>query len=285
MEFLIVTGLSGAGKSQVMNALEDIGFYCADNMPPSLMMKFHELCAQAELEKVAVVTDIRGRDLFKQLSGELEKMRLAQYRYNILFIDCADTVILNRFKETRRKHPLADKYTSLVNAIAAEREMLAPICDISDYLVDTTQLTTAQLKTRICEMFSGDNSGSMVVHIVSFGFKYGPHSESDLMFDVRCFPNPYYIPELRPLNGLDSPVSEYVLACDDVSAFLEKLHSLVEFMLPLYLKEGKSELVIGIGCTGGKHRSVTIAEELGRHLKQRDFRVVVSHRDIGKIKQ
>lgn len=284
MEFLIVTGLSGSGKSRVVDALEDIGFYCVDNMPPTLMSKFYELCFQAELEKIAVVTDIRGRELFARLSAELEEMRAAGKKYRLLFMDCEDQTLLNRFKETRRKHPLADKFTSIGLAITAERRMLSPIADCADYLIDTTHLTPSQLKERITQMFCGESSASMVVHILSFGFKYGASTESDLTFDVRCFPNPYYIEQLRPLTGKDKPVRDYVLGCEDVSQFLVRLYDMIDFLMPLYLKEGKSELVVAVGCTGGKHRSVTISEELAKHLTERGSRVVVTHRDIGKTR-
>lgn len=282
MEFLIVTGPSCSGKSYVVSALEEVGFYCADNLPPALIYKFYELCMHAQVQKVAVVTDIRSVSLFSELSIALDKMRDRGNSFKVLFIDCEDGVLLNRYKETRRKHPLTEKYESTEAAISAERTLLEPLAAIADYNVDTSQLSTSQLKDRITALFGGDGGRAFTVHVESFGFKYGMCREADLMFDVRCFKNPYYIPELKPLTGLDKPVSEYVLSFDETRSFLSKLFDMVDFLLPLYMAEGKSELIIGIGCTGGKHRSVTCVEALSAHLKENGIKVVTTHRDISK---
>ena len=285
MEFLIVTGLSGAGKSIVVDALEDSGYYCVDNMPPIMILRFYRIClnSQEEFDKVAVVTDIRGGEPFRTLISDLEILKVQKKPFKILFINCSEHVLLNRFKETRRKHPLADEYEgSMEDAIEAEIKMLEPAYKMSDYLIDTTELSPTQLKNRVKDMFGGNVSAQMVVRVMSFGFKYGPDREADLLFDVRCFPNPYYVPELRHHTGLESCVREYVMKDEATKGFVTRLYDMVDYLLPLYKKEGKSELVVAIGCTGGKHRSVTIAENLGAYLASKGNKVVISHRDIKK---
>lgn len=286
MEFLIVTGLSGAGKSNVINALEDSGFYCVDNMPPMMILRFYRICKKSndeDFEKVAVVTDIRGGEPFKTLLTDLEVLKVQGNPFKVLFINCSERVLLNRFKETRRKHPLSNEYEdSMEDAIKAEIEMLKPAYKMADYMIDTTELSPTQLKNRVKDMFGSNDYEQMVVHIMSFGFKYGSNREADLMFDVRCFPNPYYVPELKNHTGLESCVREYVMKDEKTRGFISRLYDMIDYMIPLYKKEGKSELVIGIGCTGGKHRSVTIAENLGAYLISKGNKVVISHRDITK---
>lgn len=285
MEFLIVTGLSGAGKSLVVDALEDVGFYCVDNMPPMMILRFYRICLQSqeEFEKVAVVTDIRGGEPFRTLINDLEVLKVQNNPFKILFINCGTHVLLNRFKETRRRHPLADEYEGSVEAaIIAEKNMLEPAYKMADYLIDTTELSPTQLKNRVKDMFGGNVTEQMVVRVMSFGFKYGPCREADLTFDVRCFPNPYYVPELKTHTGLEACVREYVMNDDNVRGFLARLYDMIDYLLPLYQKEGKSELVVAMGCTGGKHRSVTIAENLGAYLSSHHNKVVISHRDIKK---
>lgn len=283
-EFLIVTGLSGAGKSIVVNALEDSGYYCVDNMPPMMILRFYRICMKSdEFDKVAVVTDIRGGEPFKTLITDLEVLKIQGNPFKVLFMNCSEDVLLNRFKETRRKHPLAEDYgESIETAIQAEVKMLEPAYKMADYLIDTTELSPTQLKNRVKDMFGGDVSEQMVVHIMSFGFKYGPNREADLLFDVRCFPNPYYVPELKHRTGLENCVREYVLKDEITRGFVVKLYDMIDYLLPLYKKEGKSELVVAIGCTGGKHRSVTIAENLGAYLMAKGNKVVITHRDITK---
>ena len=286
MEFLIVTGLSGAGKSRAVDALEDIGFYCVDNIPPKLIPTFYDLCAKAgnTFSRVAVVTDIRGGDMFSSLFETLDDLRNEDKRYRILFLDANDFVLINRFKETRRKHPLAENNLgSLEQAVKLEREILRPVREKADYIIDTSFLSPAQLKERISNLFLGDASQALMIHCVSFGFKYGIPTEADLVFDVRCLPNPFYIEELKPLTGLDEPVYSYVMKWEQTKGFVQRLISLIDYMIPLYCDEGKSQLVIAIGCTGGKHRSVTLANALYHILeKEESYGVRIEHRDIGK---
>ena len=285
MEFLIVTGLSGAGKSRAVDALEDIGFYCVDNIPPKLIPTFYDLCAKAgnTFSRVAVVTDIRGGDMFSSLFETLDDLRNEDKRYRILFLDANDFVLINRFKETRRKHPLAENNLgSLEQAVKLEREILRPVREKADYIIDTSFLSPAQLKERISNLFLGDASQALMIHCVSFGFKYGIPTEADLVFDVRCLPNPFYIEELKPLTGLDEPVYTYVMKWEQTKGFVQRLISLIDYMIPLYCDEGKSQLVIAIGCTGGKHRSVALAQLLYDHLLEKGHRTSVNHRDIRK---
>lgn len=286
MEFLIVTGLSGAGKSQAVHALEDIGFYCVDNLPPQLLNTFYSLCQQAgeRFGRVAVVTDIRGgQDVFRTLTGTLEELRQDEKPYKILFLDASDSVLTNRFKETRRKHPLADYFMgSLDQAVQMERSVLKPVREMADYVIDTSLLSPAQLKKQISTVFLGSVSDALAIHCVSFGFKYGLPTEADLVFDVRCLPNPFYVKELKNLTGLDEPVREYVMRWEQSQEVAKRLLHLVDYMLPLYLEEGKSQLVIAMGCTGGKHRSVTFAQLLYDHFTAQGKRASVNHRDIQK---
>lgn len=285
MEFLIVTGLSGAGKTRATNALEDMGFFCADNIPPKLIPTFYDLSRQAEgnLSRIAVVTDIRGGDMFASLSETLNRMQAEHRDFKILFLDANDSVLINRFKESRRKHPLADECLgSLEEAVQLERNVLKPTRERADYIIDTSFLSLAQLKERLAGLFLGDPSDALRIHCLSFGFKYGLPAESDLVFDVRCLPNPFYVEELKPLTGLDEPVRQYVLKFSQTKGFVDRLFSMVDYTIPLYCNEGKSQLVIAIGCTGGQHRSVTLAQLLYDHLIQKNLRATVTHRDIRK---
>ena len=282
MKFVIITGMSGSGKSAAVDVFEDMGYYCIDNMPPELIGKFADICSQSDgkIDKVAFVVDIRGGDLFLKLQDTVTELREEDVELKILFLDCADNVIARRYKETRRKHPLDEQsYGDLDKAVAAERQLLVPIKALSDYYVDTTTSSVAEFKSRISQMFSGD-SEFMHIDVRSFGFKYGPMPEGDLVFDVRCLPNPFYIPELKQKTGLNSEVSDYVLSFEEARELLKKICELVDFLIPLYKKEGKSQLVIAFGCTGGKHRSVTFAEALSAHLMVEGHRIRVTHRDI-----
>ena len=285
MEFVIVTGLSGAGKSRAVNALEDIGFYCVDNMPPKLLPKFAELCLQSQdkLSRVAIVIDARGGPLFSGLFDGLEELKKQGGDYKILFLECDDQVLARRYKETRRKHPLAAQTGgSVVRAIEMERSLLKPTRSRTDYLIDTSHLSPAQLKERITDLFLGDSTTAMLIQCMSFGFKYGFPAEADLMLDVRCLPNPFYVDELKRKTGLDADVRDYVLEKSETKGFQERMYAMIDYLLPLYINEGKSQLVIAIGCTGGKHRSVTLAEELAKHIAAMGHRVMVNHRDIEK---
>lgn len=284
MEFVIVTGLSGAGKSRAINAFEDIGFYCIDNIPPALIRNFAELCENnPNLEKVAVVTDSRGGLFFNELNKVLNDLDSQKINYKILFLDASVEVLVNRFKETRRKHPLINSCGgSVERAVEAEIDLLKNIRAKSDYIIDTSRLSTSQLKERIVSIFSENPTDTINAICMSFGFKYGPAIEADLMFDVRCLPNPFYVDELRYKTGLDNEVKRYVLDKPTASELLKKLLDLIDYLIPLYIKEGKSSLVIAIGCTGGKHRSVTFAEEIHKHLLEKGYISSVNHRDIEK---
>ena len=286
MEFIIVTGLSGAGKSRAVNVLEDIGFYCVDNMPPKLLPKFAELCLQSQdkLSRVALVIDVRGGRQFEGLLDSLDELKRQGGEYKILFLECSDQVLARRYKETRRQHPLAASCGgSVIKAIELERTLLKAARARTDYLIDTSYLSPAQLRERLVGLFLGSEKSGMQVQCMSFGFKYGYPAEADLVLDVRCLPNPFYEDELKHKTGLDQDVRDYVLDKDVTKGFQTRLYSLIDYLLPLYSEEGKSQLVVAIGCTGGKHRSVALAEELARHVADQGIKVAVNHRDIGKL--
>lgn len=282
MELVIVTGMSGAGKSLASKALEDIGYYCVDNMPPALMPPFLQLCHQSSqaLSRIALVTDVRAGTLFDELQAVLPVLAESVDMCQVLFLDCNAEVLRRRFKESRRAHPLASDDCPIERALARERELLAPLFEMADYRIDTTYLNSAQLKSRISDFFRDQPDTEMKVQIMSFGFKYGYPAEADIMLDVRCLPNPYYEEALRPLTGMDKAVQDYVMDNPDATLFLARLQSLLNHLLPLYQKEGRSQLVIAIGCTGGKHRSVTMVNELAKSFPDR--RLLVFHRDMGR---
>ncbi len=285
MDFVIVTGMSGAGKSRAVDALEDIGFYCIDNMPPKLISKFAEICLQSDgkISRVAIVTDVRGGELFQGLFDELDHLKDQEFSYKLMFLDASDVVLMRRYKETRRRHPLLDVvHGSIENALKSERLLLKPARERADYIIDTTHLSAAQLKERISNIFLDNIMTGMLINCTSFGFKYGPATEADLVFDVRCLPNPFYVDELKKQTGLDQPVRDYVMKWPQSIELLNKIVDLVDFLIPYYLDEGKSQLVIAFGCTGGKHRSVTFAEYLYKHLSDKGHKVTVNHRDILK---
>lgn len=283
MEFVVVTGLSGAGKTQAMHAMEDIGFFCVDNLPPALIPVFYDLCVKSEdiMGRVAVVTDTRGGELFKSFFTAMEALKHDKKPYKILFLDASDNVLVRRFKETRRKHPLSDDLNgSLEQAVKLEREMLKPMRESSDYVIDTSLVSPAQLRSRIAQLFLNSAEDSLAVHCISFGFKYGVPMESDLVFDVRCLPNPFYDENLRPLTGLDAPVRDYVMEKEETKGFVARFTDMVDYLLPLYAKEGKSQLVIAVGCTGGHHRSVAITRALAEFIRQKGYSAAENHRDM-----
>ncbi len=284
MEFIIVTGVSGSGKSCVVKSLEDIGFFCIDNMPPQLIHKFADICnGNSSIEKVALVTDIRGGDMFLQLWDSVEEMRELGLNIKVLFLHADHDVVKRRYKETRRKHPLQDTFDGDIDkAIAKEFEILTPIRERSDYCIDTSLMSTAKLKENVLNLFLDDITDSMMISCVSFGFKYGVPDEADLVFDVRCLPNPFYIPELKQKTGLDAEVRDFVMKHETAQTLQTKLFDLLDFLIPQYIAEGKSQLVIAFGCTGGKHRSVTFAENMFRHLNEKKLTVRLLHRDCGK---
>lgn len=286
MNFLIVTGMSGSGKSGAVNVLEDIGYYCIDNIPPQLIPKFAEICINnGQMQKVAIVTDIRGGELFFELDEGLNYLKSNNLDTSILFLDAGDEVLIKRYKETRRRHPLDEQsHGSLQKAINTEREVLASVREHADYYIDTSELSMGQLKETVYSLFLDNPNESMVVKVMSFGFKYGVSREADLVFDVRCLPNPFYIPELKQHTGLESCVRDYVLSFEQSQTLVKKLEDMLDFLIPLYIHEGKSQLVIAFGCTGGKHRSVTFAETIYKHLVDRNMRCRISHRDINKDK-
>lgn len=284
MELLVLTGMSGAGKSQAANILEDMGYYCIDNIPVALITKFTELYAQIpeKSPNVAVIIDVRGEIEFHTLFHEIEALRAVGHFCRIVFIDCADNVLVNRYKETRRVHPLVTlKNISMTEALKLERKMLAEVYDKADYIIDTSVLTVHQLREKITAVVKSD-SGDIMITCMSFGFKYGIATEADLVFDVRCFPNPFYEKELKDKTGLEKPVRDFVFSYQQTNEFLRKLCEMIDSLLPLYVKEGKSQLVIAIGCTGGKHRSVAIAEALNQHFVSNGKNSLTIHRDIGK---
>ncbi len=285
MELLIVTGMSGAGKSHTANALEDMGFYCVDNVPPRIIPSFVDMAQSGTtgLQKMALVTDARGGDMFNEIDAVLRSFDLSETEYKILFLDANDEVLVRRYKENRRKHPLSGNgKISVAKAVASERETLKGIREKSDYIIDTSLISVSQLKQRLSSLFFGNDSKALKIHCKSFGFKYGADSEADLVFDVRCLPNPFYDEELKDKTGLDSQVRDYVLSTEKSREFFAKLVDFIDFALPLYLAEGKSQLVIAFGCTGGKHRSVTFAELVSRHLKEKNYDSAPEHRDILK---
>ncbi len=285
MEILIISGLSGAGKSRVAAVLEDMDFYCVDNMPVALMPKFAELClaTRGRYERVALVTDVRAVENFSELFIALEEMRAMGCDHRILFVEAGIATIVKRYKETRRRHPLDPDGGELENAVNREIRMLMPVRDEADIIIDTTDLTLGRLQRRLLAIFNkSPEEKSLSVSVISFGYKYGIPIEADLVFDVRFLPNPYYVEKLREQSGLDKPVGDFVFSMEQSREFFEKLSDLLMFLLPWYSEEGKSHLVIGIGCTGGRHRSVAVAQALADVLTGKGYSVDCSHRDIDK---
>lgn len=285
MEFVIVTGLSGAGKTRAMHAMEDIGFYCVDNLPPAMIPVFYDLCVKSEgLGRAAVVTDTRGGEMFMSFFTAMESLKRDKKPYKILFLDSSDPVLVHRFKETRRKHPLSDDLNgSLEQAVKLERDMLKLVKESADFVIDTSGFSPAQLKNRIAELFLNSASDSLSVHCISFGFKFGIPMEADLVFDVRCLPNPFYDEALRPKTGLDPEVRDYVMEKEETKGFASRFTDMVDYLLPLYAREGKSQLVIAVGCTGGHHRSVALAQYMCDYLLSKGMKASVTHRDMQKF--
>lgn len=280
MRFVIVTGLSGAGKSQVVKYMEDMEYYCIDNMPPKLIKNFVEICYQSKLEKVALVTDLRGGSMFNRIFEAIDTLKESGYEFEVLFLEASDEILIKRYKETRRRHPLVSSNKTVVEAIAEEKEILSNIRKIADNIIDTSNLTLSQLKEQVYNIFTeGQAYEGIVTYIESFGFKYGMPLDADLVFDVRFLPNPFYIPELKNFTGNDKCVSDFVMSHKQSEIFLEKLEDMIDFLLPHYIEEGKSQLLIAIGCTGGQHRSVTIANKLYEYLKANKHNVFLRHRE------
>ena len=283
MEFVIISGLSGAGKSKADSFLEDMGFYVVDNMPAPLIPRFAELCmaGQGRYDRVALVTDIRGGQTFDGLFDALRTLEEMGCAYRILFVEATVETIIKRYKETRRVHPLARSGRSLAEAVQQERDALTPVRQRAKYIVDTSALSTAKLRGELLRLFGdGQEAHAMSVNVVSFGFKYGIPIEADLVFDVRFLPNPYYIAELRHQTGLDEPVRSFVFNYQQTREFMTHLENLMSFLLPKYVAEGKTVLVIGIGCTGGQHRSVAITRALAEFIRQKGYQASENHRDM-----
>lgn len=283
MNFVIVTGLSGAGKSMALNALEDIGYFCIDNIPVALLPRIVDFALQGEnqLSRVAVCMDVRGVKSGERLEEALADLDEKKIEYDILFLDASDAVVCRRYKETRRQHPITiSTKAPIEDAIAQERVMLRPLRERAKYVIDTSLLSTAQNKERVCSLFLDKDQSAMALNVVSFGFKYGMPQEADLVLDVRCLPNPFYVPELKNLTGLDQPVVDFVMASEEARELLRRYESMLEYALPLYIKEGKSQLVIAVGCTGGKHRSITFARKIGEFCQKAGYEPSVQHRDV-----
>jgi len=282
MRFVIVTGMSGSGKSTALKMLEDAGYYCVDNLPVTLIEKFMELLAlpNNEIEKVALGLDVRA-EAFEDVAHILEGLRIKGYQFEILFMNATDATLIKRYKESRRLHPV-EPDGRIEDGVAKERILLEEIRKQADYVIDTSGLLTRELKAELDRIFvDGEEYNNLMVNVMSFGFKHGIPSDVDLVFDVRFLPNPYYVDELKTLTGNDKPVQDFVMACEESHTFLNKLQDMLDFLIPNYVKEGKYRLVVAIGCTGGKHRSVTLANELYQRMKnQGDYGMTIYHRDV-----
>ena len=283
MKFILISGLSGAGKSKAASFLEDMGYYVVDNMPAALIPKFAELCmaSPGRYDKVVLVTDIRGGQTFDGLFDALDKLHDMGCDYKILFVEASVEAIIKRYKETRRNHPLSKTGRSLEEAVQLERSALEPVRQRAEYIVDTSALPTAKLRGEMLRLFgSGDTASAMSVSVISLGFKYGIPIEADLVFDVRFLSNPYYIAELRHQTGLDQGVWDFIFGYQQTRDFMKHLEGLIGFLLPLYVEEGKTALVIGVGCTGGHHRSVAITRALAEFIRQKGYSAAENHRDM-----
>ena len=287
MELLIVSGLSGSGKSVSMNALEDIGYFCMDNIPAWLLAKIvaFSRAGDSQLDRVAISMDVRGCRSRQEVCEALDQLDLQRTPYKILFLDASDEVLCRRYKETRRRHPISQaEDIPTVEALAKEREILRPLLDRADYVIDTSLLSTAQNKERICDLFlpGGGAKAAMRLTVMSFGFKFGLPGEADLVLDVRCLPNPFYVPQLKHKTGLDQEVADYVMSFEASRELLARIEYLLDYALPLYVKEGKSELTIAVGCTGGKHRSITFARKIADYCQKLGYATSTQHRDAAR---
>lgn len=285
MRFVIVTGLSGAGKTEATRSLEDLGYFCVDNLPPTLIPKFAEACVQSEgkIDKVALVIDIRGGIFFDDLFESLIYLKENEFKYEILFLEASDEVLVKRFKEARRSHPLSPD-GRVITGIDEERKKLRELKDRADNIIDTSKYAIKDLREKL-NLFYGDGKEmeqNLSITVLSFGFKYGIPVDSDLVFDVRFIPNPFYIPDLKPFSGNDEPVRNYVLSQTETQGFLSRIEDMLKFLIPNYVKEGKRQLIVAIGCTGGRHRSVAIANELNAKLNAAGFKSSIDHRDVNE---
>ena len=285
MEILIISGLSGAGKSKAASFLEDMGFYIVDNMPAAMILKFAEFCAggNGRYDRVALVYDVRTASSFTELFHVLDQLKTMDGACRMLFLEASPETIIKRYKETRRRHPLSGDATSLAEAVEKERTMMEPVRARADFIIDTSRTSTAQLRAELLRLFDGkDEKSGLAVSVTSFGFKYGLPMEADLVLDVRFMPNPFYIDELRHQTGLDTPVADYVFSFPQTGSFMKKLEDLLSFTLPLYAEEGKTSLFIGVGCTGGHHRSVAVTHALAEYIRGLGYQTAENHRDISR---
>ena len=283
MQFVIATGMSGAGKSTLLNIFEDLGYYCVDNLPPKLVQNLADFCLEggSGIDRVALGIDIRGGKRFNDLFDGLDALDQRHLPYTIVFLEASDEILLNRYKETRRSHPLR-KGGSITEGISEERQLLEPVKQRATYVIDTSMLLVRQLREKIVEIYIDRKDFGLIVHVQSFGFKYGLPALADLVFDVRCLPNPFYIPDLKIQTGLEEPVRAFVMKSEVSQKFLKDLTDMLLFLIPHYIAEGKNQLVVAIGCTGGKHRSVTIGRGIHDALQKEGHSVVINHRDITK---
>ena len=284
MEILIISGLSGAGKSRVAAALEDLDFYCVDNMPVTLIPKFAELCVatRGRYERVALVTDVRSRESFDELFKSLDELNTLGLEYKILYVDATVETIVKRYKETRRRHPLSSEGLGLTEVVQREINMLEPVRQRANYVIDTTGLTLGRLQRILLRIFGGGGDYKIKVSVMSFGYKYGIPIEADIVFDVRFLPNPFYVPALQGRTGLDREVSDYVFKNGQADEFLRRFEELLEYLLPNYEEEGKLSLTVCIGCTGGRHRSVAVSEAIAKRFSDKGYNVECIHRDAEK---
>lgn len=281
-DIIFLTGVSGAGKSTAMSFMEDVGYYCIDNMPADLISTFINLMEKSEAyNRIAIVADVRSKGVFTAFTDSIENLKYGEYNVKVIYLDIKNHVALKRYKLTRRKHPFSDKFSgSIEDALNYEKEVLAPIRQVADFVIDTSDLSSNQLRNRLAQILLGDDKKIMNIHVLSFGFKHGIPTDADFVLDVRCLPNPYWVESLRTKTGLDKEVYDYVFSFDEANELLEKLKALLDYLNPLYIREGKSQIVIAIGCTGGNHRSVAIAQALVKHFSRHWDNVTVNHRDI-----
>lgn len=283
-KIVLLTGVSGAGKSTAMSFLEDVGYYCIDNMPAELVSTFISLMQKSDdYNNIAIVTDVRSRGVYAAFTSSVEQLKMDDADVKVIYLDIKNHIALKRYKLTRRKHPFADKFSgSIEDALNYEKEVLSPVRQGADFVIDTSNLSENQLRNRLTQILLGDDKQVMNMHVMSFGFKHGIPTDADFVLDVRCLPNPYWVESLRSKTGLDSEVYDYVFSFDSANELLKRLINLLDYLNPLYIKEGKSQIVIAIGCTGGNHRSVAFAEALKKHFSRHWDNVTINHRDIDR---